>query len=912
MRKIYTYFMIFSVAFITLQMNAQTETNIQALNNLSLEFANEWDANQLKVQQYVQEHDVPITQELEDGTFIQMVNVVDGMPVYYMTDNIGAAYTTRANELWEGGSSGLNLSGEGYDQLGEWDGGAVRNSHQEFTDQGTTRVTQMDGATSTHYHATHVAGTLIAAGVEGDAKGMSHGANLKAWQWSNDLSEMAAAAAQGLEISNHSYGSGAGWESNGSSWVWQGSTSIDPKEDYKFGFYNQEAKQLDQIAYNAPNYLIFRSAGNERGEGPSYAGTGDNPEIDGGDDHYDCIQPEKGAKNVMTVGAAYEVMNYTGPEDVEISNFSSQGPMDDGRIKPDIVGKGVDVYSTMDNNNTAYSSLSGTSMSTPNTAGSAALLQHYYQQLNGEPMKSATLKGLIIHTADEAGEHEGPDYVFGWGLMNAQRAAELISEDTVQNVIEELVLDEGNYFDLEVEVPEASELRVTICWTDPAANVPPVAINDRTPMLVNDLDIKILDADNNIHYPYKLDPDDKPAAATTDSRNNVDNVEMIYIADPVPGTYTIFIDHEDELTNGSQAFSLIMSGIDEFEVTPDCSFGMLTPEDGSIDNAVNQTISWAAASFAISYDVYFGTDGDGTTTPGNIYDGENISETSFDYAMELGTTYYLQIIPRNSVGTAEGCEEIWSFTTIEAIDEYPYFEDLSEVDVPEIPELWQVQDYSEAEWKSTNLIGNGDKQSMLCFNPDGIVETDYDNWFVSPPFAVETGKEYNISYYYKNLIAGHTETMSLYWGYLPEPEAMENQLFTDSVFDSKEWLMAEALFVPENDGAIYLGWHAESIEGFGIVLDDMLVEDWGTVGTSERKNENDPRIYSYSGKVFIQADATWQGAEIQVINMMGQTIFKGAYQNQMALDMSSSGNTGIYIITLRNHSNVISEKVMIK
>ncbi len=72
--------------------------------------------------------------------------------------------------LWPGGSLGLSLDGSGYDKLGEWDGGAVHLNHVEFMNTGSSRVTQVDGATDTSSHATHVAGTMIANGVDGSSQ----------------------------------------------------------------------------------------------------------------------------------------------------------------------------------------------------------------------------------------------------------------------------------------------------------------------------------------------------------------------------------------------------------------------------------------------------------------------------------------------------------------------------------------------------------------------------------------------------------------------------------------------------------------------------------------------------------------------------------------------------------------------
>ncbi|PLX12293.1 MAG: peptidase S8, partial [Marinilabiliales bacterium] len=361
------------------QVFAQNQANVQKLNELSQQFDVKWNDAQQRVVKFAQENNLDIRHETEDGRVMEMVDVRDGQPVYFITDNRGADATTRVDQLWPGGSLNLDYSGDGYSQLGEWDAGHVRKSHQEFMDGSTSRATPQDGNYATHFHATHVAGTMIAAGVNPEAKGALYGGNLKYWQWSADDSEMASAAANGLEISNHSYGFLAGWNYDNGSWSWYGNNAISSDEDYKFGFYNSDARGWDQIAYNAPNYLIVKSAGNDRGEGPSDAGNG-KAEKDGGDDGYDCISTRGVAKNILTVGAVYEVEVYEGPQSVVMSDFSCWGPADDGRIKPDICGKGVDVFSTLDGSNTDYGASQGTSMSAPNVSGSMAMLQYHYQQ----------------------------------------------------------------------------------------------------------------------------------------------------------------------------------------------------------------------------------------------------------------------------------------------------------------------------------------------------------------------------------------------------------------------------------------------------------------------------------------------------------------------------------------------------
>ncbi|PLX04707.1 MAG: peptidase S8, partial [Marinilabiliales bacterium] len=361
------------------QVFAQNRANVEKLNELSKQFETKWNEAQQRVVKYAVENNLKIWHETEDGRVMEMVDVREGQPVYYITDNRGADKTTRVDQLWPGGSLNLDYSGEGYSQLGEWDAGHVRKTHQEFMDGSTSRATPQDGNYATHFHATHVAGTMIAAGVNPEAKGALYGGNLKYWQWSADDSEMATAGANGLEISNHSYGFLAGWNYDNGTLKWWGNSAISTDEDYKFGFYNNDARGWDQIAYNAPNYLIVKSAGNDRGEGPSDAGNG-KADVDGGEDGYDCIGTRGVAKNILTVGAVYEVDVYEGPQSVVMSDFSCWGPADDGRIKPDIVGKGVDVFSTLDGSNTDYGASQGTSMSAPNVSGSMAMLQYHYQQ----------------------------------------------------------------------------------------------------------------------------------------------------------------------------------------------------------------------------------------------------------------------------------------------------------------------------------------------------------------------------------------------------------------------------------------------------------------------------------------------------------------------------------------------------
>ncbi|UCC30484.1 MAG: right-handed parallel beta-helix repeat-containing protein, partial [Phycisphaerales bacterium] len=512
-----------------------------------------------------------------DAGVMELQAIVNGIPRYYITHNAVAADSISTDECLPGGSSGLGLTGAGV-TLGVWDADGVRTSHQEFGG----RATQVDSPAGTHSHSTHVAGTMIASGVIPSAKGMSPAANLDCYDWNTDETEMRDAATAGLRVSNHSYGLTTGWRFDGSDWYWYGDVTVSTVEDNRFGLYTSDTQEVDDIAYDHRYYLICKSAGNDRdddGPGPGgghyyfdpdlvdWVWSTDTRDADGPND---CIGTKGSAKNVLTVAAVGDVPGgYAGPGSVTMSAFSSWGPIDDGRIKPDVSGNGVGLYSTDDDSDFHYTTLSGTSMSAPNVSGSlGVLIEHWRATHPSESdMRSSTLKGLVLHTADEAGPGNGPDYMFGWGLMNTLEAADLISLDAVDPlVINELTLSNGGTFELPISTDgTSSELRATICWTDPPGTPPGNLLDPPDKMLVNDLDLRIERVSPEGTYdPWVLDPSDPGSAATTGD-NDTDNVEQVVVYSPGVNDFTVRVTHKGGLSGGSQDFSLVISGM----VSPD-------------------------------------------------------------------------------------------------------------------------------------------------------------------------------------------------------------------------------------------------------------------------------------------------------------------------------------------------------
>ena len=543
----------------------------QALTLLEDELRKDFETNQRIAFEMAAQKGWETHMTLPNGGNALLVGVFnDGTPKYYTTDNREGAITTRANTVNSGGIAGLDLNGENMIG-GVWDGGRVRGTHNLLED----RTSQIDNPGSISNHSTHVSGTMVgsASQVNGQAKGMAPMAELLTYDFSADEPEMTNAAANGLLISNHSYGIAS---SNVPLWY--------------IGYYDSNARDIDRIVYNAPYYLPICSAGNDRQ-------SGENP----GDGGYDYLTDKSVAKNNIVVAATFEVLEYEDASDVFMSSFSSWGPTDDGRIKPDVSAKGVNMYSSSGASNASYTNMSGTSMATPNVSGSLLLLQQHYNDLNGEYMLASTLRALALHTADEAGFAPGPDYRFGWGLLNTQHAAQVISQDGTESMIITETLDANDVYTYTFKADGTQVISATIAWTDPAANPLPGGNEDvATPSLVNDLDLRISQDGGVTFLPWVLDVATPTAGATTGD-NVVDNVEKIEINTPEAGDYIVRVSHKGQLlVNDSQVFSLVIEGIssEDFMVSTTNANVLTCPElqtatfniDVTFDEGLDDTV----------------------------------------------------------------------------------------------------------------------------------------------------------------------------------------------------------------------------------------------------------------------------------------------------------------------------------
>ncbi|HUP63585.1 MAG TPA: S8 family serine peptidase [Thermoanaerobaculia bacterium] len=444
---------------------------------------------------------------------------------------------------------------------------AASSSHIEFG--GRMTLFGSGGSSFDQLHATHVAGTMGAAGIRLDAKGMApsvkidqyivklgfNGEPLYNEPKENDL------APRGVVADNNSWGFIIGWNLAAADYpVWEGTDAFFGAYDYDY------TAPLDDIS-REQNVLFVHSSGNEAA-GASLGTLGQHRHTDerlrpdltslycysqngSGTDcpapcsvgppfcetvrHHQDILPfdtmnlNASGKNVVSVGA----VNSFG----EILNTSSRGPAKDGRVKPDVVARGSSLLSTFPGN--SYGTLGGTSMSSPVVTGIAALAVEQWRRSFGKTPRAAELKAVIIAGAEDLG-NPGPDYTYGFGFVDAKRSIDLIAaHDRDAGHIRTTPIVQGQQFELPLVARTAGNLRVVLHWADPAIYLPANQVSTAK-ALVNDLDLKVIDPSGTAHLPYVLDKVNYTANATR-GVNTIDNVEVVEIANAAPGVYRVVV-----------------------------------------------------------------------------------------------------------------------------------------------------------------------------------------------------------------------------------------------------------------------------------------------------------------------------------------------------------------------------------
>lgn len=388
------------------------------------------------------------------------------------------------------------------------------------------------------------------------------------------------------------------------------------------GVYTANSAQTDEFIWNNPDMSITFSAGND-GVDANSNGVVDN----------DSIGSPATAKNTITVGAsenerpdnfpcdtslsytssdAYQsgqTCNSMGGENMlgtagarwgftteplnsdlsggnmeQMAPFSSRGPTDDGRIKPDIVAPGTWILSTFSDlyqqeydsttnpqsgapatqydgwgmpYNAFYKYMGGTSMSNPIAAGGATVVRDYYNKAHGVNASAALVKATMINSAvdllDENNDGQNdndfpiPNMHEGWGRIDVAKA----TDGSLLFVDNSSGMTTGNTTNYQYNVSTAgSVFKVTLVWSDyPSTEA-------ATSNLVNDLDLVVTAPDGTQYRGNVFSNGWSQAGGNTDRVNNVENV---YIQAAAAGTWSVDINGYN-VPNGPQPFAIVVDG----------------------------------------------------------------------------------------------------------------------------------------------------------------------------------------------------------------------------------------------------------------------------------------------------------------------------------------------------------------
>ena len=266
---------------------------------------------------------------------------------------------------------------------------------------------------------------------------------------------------------------------------------------------------------------------------------------------YASLGNQATAKNVITVGASESVRasgtDGCGVTDAaadsarDIADFSSRGPTNDGRLKPDIVAPGTHITGAAPQHagytaqavcnkflagTTWYSVVSGTSQAAPHVSGAAALVRRWHQRVHGSAPSPALTKALLVNTATDLGGGDdgkgsamapGPNHEQGWGRVNLGNVFDGTARDLRDQVDTLTASGDRRLRSYAVDDP-AAPVKVTLAWTDAPGT------STANPV-VNDLDL-VVDVGGQTYKGNVFDGALSRTGGSADPRNNLESVYL--------------------------------------------------------------------------------------------------------------------------------------------------------------------------------------------------------------------------------------------------------------------------------------------------------------------------------------------------------------------------------------------------
>jgi parallel beta-helix repeat protein len=371
------------------------------------------------------------------------------------------------------------------------------------------------------YHGTHVAGTVLgngrwrpgdpSPGTKGTYAGIAPNASLIGQAYLGSGYSVARVMRDAAR---------AGADSSSNSWGFQ--------SPFWFGVYENTAKAYDGFVRDSTDGIpvnIMFSAGND---GPG-SGT---------------VSPPATAKNILCVGSTDD---NTG---TKVSGFSARGPLEDGRLKPDIVTPGAQVTSSLGNSAYSYAAFSGTSMACPGVAGGSAVVINYYQVEHEHHPSPALVKAVLLNGAQPLPGYTWPDNNQGWGRMSLTNS--LLETDHKKFLFYDQVdrLGTNDEVTYEFNVAEESQMKIHLVWTDEPGDP------NAAKALVNDLDLIVKAPTGETYYGNQFYLGQSLPGGSADRTNNV---EGFALNNPGVGKWTFTV-RGANVPDGPQDFAVIISG----------------------------------------------------------------------------------------------------------------------------------------------------------------------------------------------------------------------------------------------------------------------------------------------------------------------------------------------------------------
>ena len=443
------------------------------------------------------------------------------------------------------------------------DTGNLKTLHEDLRDRVVAiKVNTYCSTNDVSGHGTHTAGSIVGTGKmwtneTGVVRGTAYGAKLYAW-FCGSGDGVRTPSTIGALFRNEGDEKGGPWPTFIHSASW-GNTEN--------GKYDSQCRQIDTYVWSHPDFLPVFAAGNE------------GFDLETREVVPQSIGSPAAAKNVLAVGATQNlrteppqiVRDQKGKPVMVLDNgnpkvtaeYSSRGPCQDGRIKPDIAAPGTGILSTRahdvdydkkgyGNYDEFYAYDTGTSMACPLTAGAVALVREWLMRDCGfttnEPPTAALMKAIITGGAKDAAR---PNSDQGWGRVDLMET--LSPSNRAVKLFDRIPFADGEKnFTRVLEITNAAPLDVQLVWIDYPGDA---SAAQSAPKLINDLDLVVTPLDGEgVFYGN--------GGAGPDATNTVESVR---IASVEPGKYVITVKNTNvtyDHTSGGAAALYIRGAFD--------------------------------------------------------------------------------------------------------------------------------------------------------------------------------------------------------------------------------------------------------------------------------------------------------------------------------------------------------------